>query len=314
VRLPLARLETLFLTIAQSLEAGLTFAAFANGPGAADLPRSISDRFKKGVRRGEPLSEIFDDLGILEPLELALLRAGERRGDEAGALRSLVRRCEARRADRRRVLSRLAYPGLLLVAAILIQPVPSLFSNGIGTYLGAILPRLAAIGGALFFAKVLLSHGGLAGAPLRTLFQILPPFSHIARLRARSSFADVLGESVRAGLSIKEAIALAASSAAHDGFRRVDRVIARVDQGASLSVALGELSGLDRGDLALIANGERAGKLEELLAHMARDYDQRARTAVIVSITTFTGLVTAAVMAWMAVQIIGGWRALMRSS
>ncbi|MCC7386400.1 MAG: type II secretion system F family protein [Deltaproteobacteria bacterium] len=308
--LPLARLELLLVTLAQAIEAGLTLHAYAHGPAAADLPPSIAERLRRAAAAGEPPSTVFADLALLDPAELAMLRAAERRAGEASALRLLARRCETRRADRRRLLIGLAYPGLLIASAILVRPLPALVLTGVGAYLAAIAPSMLGsilVGAALFLSARFLPRGARVWRPLRAAVQIVPPFSRIALHRARATFADVLGASITAGLTIRESIPLAAESAAHRGLATSPAVIARLDAGATLADALGELPALPSNDRALIAHGEQAGKLDEVLPRIAREHEQRARATTLATIVATIVLATIGVMGWMASAIVSGF-------
>jgi len=308
---PTAQLEPLMLQLAELLGAGFTVRHALTGPLGEGLPAPIAGRLKAGAAADLPLSEILGPLGVVDPGAIALLRAGEAHGGLPEALRQVAQRLAERRAARRQLLGGLAYPALMVFFAVAVIPVPLLFTQGLGAYLGRVAPLLllllAAVLAFAYAPRLPQEH------PLRRTFRNLGlaiPFVRVPLYSAAvSTFADVLGTSVKAGLPIREGLALATSATPHPTFEQLGpEVVRQLDSGATLIAALAPL-GLPPDFATQVATGERAGTLDDALPRLARAYRehaQRAARRLLAGIGALAFAIAALIAAVNVVQGIGG--------
>jgi type II secretory pathway component PulF len=114
----------LFRSLASLHRAGVAWPeALASAAGSKPALRGVRD----AVGRGAPLSEAFAP--VVDPLDLALLRAGETTGGLEAALDRIADRHEAARAERSARLGALAYPVLIAHVAALLLPLPDLIQG-----------------------------------------------------------------------------------------------------------------------------------------------------------------------------------------
>lgn len=102
--------------------AALTNAGLSSGDALASCARSGNTfllRLHAAVRRGTALSAALRGRGLpFTEAEVAVVHAGERGGSTARALTLLAQRMESESAGKRRIVSALAYPALLLCGAV----------------------------------------------------------------------------------------------------------------------------------------------------------------------------------------------------
>ncbi|MBI4819393.1 MAG: type II secretion system F family protein [Deltaproteobacteria bacterium] len=311
VALPLRALEELLVPLAQSLEAGLTLLEHANGPASVLMPRPIQRALDAGARQGRSVTELFTSLGILSNAQLALLAAAEARGEPAVALRAVAARVGEERKDLRRLALGLLYPAFLVLTTLLVQPLPKVVTEGLAGYgsavLGPLLLFTATIAAAVFFVPRL-HPDGLLLRGVRGLLLLIPPTAYAARHRALASFADVLGASISAGLTFRDSVPLACEATGHPSFRgRADRVLGRIGEGATLADALMKELRLPPTFAALVAHGERVGKLDEILPQLSIEHAAKARAALAATMVVTLLFAGVAVMGYVAYEVASGW-------
>ena len=130
----------------------------------------------------------------------------------------------------------------------------------------------------------------------------------LPRFDSDACFAALLGDAIRSGLPVRAAAPLAASAVDHPAVVAVGRAVpARLDAGETLTEALAPLPGLSRDALALIDAGERSGRLDESLAHVAREARSKARLIALSlhgALSFFLGLLVAGIVAY---AVISAW-------
>ncbi len=308
---PWKQRETLLLSLAQALEAGLSPHQFAQGPLAATLTPALAQKLQLSTQAGEALSQTLSEAGVLHPSGTALLRAAEAQGKLPGALRALARKLEAQRQARYKLTLGLLYPGLLLISAILVQNLGTLVLVGPAAYAQAVLGPLLGIGLVavfLFYGLPRLDPRGRVSSALKPMFALMPPLGRILWHSAIADFASALGDCITAGLSVREALSLAAEASGHRGMiQRSPQALAALDQGAQLAEALAALGALNAEDRALIGHGELVGKLDEVLPKIAAHHHARAKTLTTIAIVVTITLSVAIVFGGMIHQITSGW-------
>lgn len=304
-----ARLERLLLAFAQAIEAGFSLPALAGGPAIAGLPARLRGRLRAGVSAGEALSSLL--AGVLDPPSVALLRAAEERGGVPAALRLVAARIAERRRDRLKLLLSLAHPALIVLAAAVFLPLPLLFRGDVAGYAARALPLVGAVLAGtvgILLAGVVLPPGSPLDRALSRLALWFPPTRAVRLRSSLATFAGLLGEAIRSGLPVRAAAPLAASAVDHPAVVEVGRAVpARLDAGETLTGALSTLPGLSPDALALLDAGERTGRLDESLAHVARDARAKARLlalALHAALSVALGLVVAGFVAY---AVVSSW-------
>lgn len=289
-RLPLRELESFLVAASESLAAGITTTAFAEGAGGAMLPPALGQRFQELADAGGSVVTLLEEIGLPGAGDAAVLRAAEKRGELPKGLSALAQGVETRRKGLGRFLGQLIYPCVLLLAWILIEPLAQLVLQGPLAYAKHVLPRLVplvAIAGVTPYLAVRLSGQSSLQRWILAPLAYLPLLSGISLRRGKAAFAEVLGSSLRAGLPLYEALSLAGSGASHPKITRpMPSVSEAILRGDRLYVAVERLP-FTREERAWIQHGEESGHLDDALLRLeARNREQaQVRTRVLFLLT-----------------------------
>ena len=286
-------------TLATAIEAGLPPAQALRTSAPDDLAE-VAD----ALMAGQSLAAAFRRFGGAPPSDIAIVEVGERSGRLPAALRRLGARYARKAAFQRRLIGRLAYPILLLHAAVLLPALPLVVSQGLTRYLsatGSMLLMLYGVGFALSLAWRFL--------PLEGLVLRWPIIGPLLRSRAVADHAFVFGALLSAGAPLPESLKTAAQSVDLQALRAAGlRVAMAVRSGRSLADAMADETAIfGKVTIELVHTGEVAGKLETMLEQVEtmaeRDADQASR--LIVKALSALALFVAAVV--IASMVIGFW-------
>ena len=296
VRLTRVQRAAFIRNLALTLQAGVPVAvALDLVEGAAGTPREakLAGILKDEVTSGAALSAAFARQPGLAGLTAALASAGEASGRLADAMTRLADVLDAREAFRARVVGALAYPAVVLAAAVgviafmVVGVVPS-FAGSLDA-LGTALPpstqavlaastwlqeNAGAIGaGTLVMLAVVV---GLARLPfLRSprdrLRLMVPGVAGLTRDASLASVCHVLALLTKSGAPLADALEVARVAAGNAWLERAwERVASDVTSGVSLTEAmqqrLGQVAPIA---LGLIRVGEGTGALDVRLAQAA---------------------------------------------
>lgn len=300
----------IYISLATTLEAGLPLpAALRSALGATASWTSVGQDLARQVEGGETLSRSMARSGAFSDIEIRLVEAGERSGRLPEALARLGGRFEHLAQTRGRLIWGLAYPVLLLHAAIFLPSLPLLVGGGTGTFVAAVLPQLFILYGVSAGLCFLLPY--LARTPAGLDLPILGPWS---RQRAVADYAFVLGSLVSAGGSLPAALRFAADSMDLPLFKAAGlRIAGRVERGSGLGPAFSAEQGVF-GPLFVeqIKIGEVAGRLEPGLRkaeEIARDDAAAATRHALVCLTVGAFAVAAGLIAWHVISFWSGYAA-----
>jgi type IV pilus assembly protein PilC len=266
--------------------------------------KSVLDDVHERVRSGASLSEAFEAHGDLFPgVYTASLLAGEKSGGLEQVLRRFVAYMKVLGAVRRRTLSALMYPAVLVVlslavvAIIVVRVVPA-FADFYGTF-GRELPlvtrSIIAVSKfvSTFWPVVLLataaavftvwgwSRSAANQARLHRMLLGIPVLGGVARKFATSQLARTLATLLGGGLPLVNSIGVAARAIGNRFMAaELDVVGQRVREGESMSAAM-----LARGtfpDVAvkMVEVGESTGALQDMLNSLADFYDEEIETTL----------------------------------
>lgn len=266
--------------------------------------RRVLDDVHERVRGGTALSEAFAaHAELLSSVYTASLVAGERSGNLDSVLRRFVDYTRVIATVKRKTISALVYPAILvalafaLVSIIVLRVVPA-FSD-FYTSFNAELPLVTRIIVAVsdgVRAHALLLAAGAAGtvaslalwirqpgqkARFDRLLLKLPFVGEIAAKFGTSQMARTLATLLGGGLPLVNALAIAARSVGNQHIaRELEVVAARVREGVSFASALEARGIFPEVAVKMAEVGESTGALQDMLNTVADFYDEEISTAM----------------------------------
>jgi type IV pilus assembly protein PilC len=297
------------------------------------LERQKSERFREvladirdKLKSGVSLSDAFASYGdAFPPIYSTSLRAGERSGDLEGVLRRFLRYQKMMVALRKRVVTALIYPSILItlscgmVIIMLTKVIPKFaeFYAGFNAELPAFTRLLIAI------ANVLNSHFLIALVILVILllllrqwistsgrvawdrFKLQVPFvGGVMHRVAVMQFTQSLGTLLSGGTPMVPAIEIASQSVGNQMISgKIAGIVQNVREGEPLWRSLEQTKVITDLAVEMIKVGESTGALTEMLANVSEFYDEEieARLSRVVAaiepiILVFMGLVIATLL------------------
>ncbi|MBP7570531.1 MAG: type II secretion system F family protein [Acidobacteria bacterium] len=289
------------------------------------LFRAVLDDVHERVRAGAALSEAFAAHGALFPtVYTASLMAGEKSGSLEQVLRRYVAYVKVVSGVKRRTISALIYPAILLalalaiVSIIVLKVVPA-FSEFYGTFDRELplITQLIVSFSAFLRSELLLIVLGLAvlaaGAAawlrrpgqrerLDALLLQLPAVGPTARKFATSQLARTLGTLLGGGIPLVNSIEIAARSVGNQAMAAAMQVVGeRVREGESFAGALAARGVFPDVAVKMAEVGEATGALQEMLNSLADFYDEEIET----DLGRFVTLVEPALLVLMGLVIAG---------
>jgi type IV pilus assembly protein PilC len=287
--------------------------------------RAVLNDVHERVRSGSSLSDAFGAHGALLPsVYTASLVAGERSGSLDTVLRRFVEYTKIIATIKRKTLSALIYPAILislalvLVAIIVFKVVPA-FTDFYGTF-NAELPLVTRIivGVSTFVrAEALLitvvaaaSIGGIVAwarqpgqkARVHHALLTLPVLGEIARKFATSQMARTLSTLLGGGLPLVNALDIAAKSVGNQYIaKELDVVGVKVREGAAFAAALEARGVFPEVAVKMAEVGESTGALQDMLSTVADFYDEEIST----NMERFVTLVEPVLLVAMGIVIAG---------
>jgi type II secretory pathway component PulF len=266
------------------------------------------------LRSGQALHAAGRIAGLFTPIEAAVLAAASAGGSPAEAHRRLGERAQARHERLRALRGRLLLPGFVLMAALVLLPLPAVMSGALSVagWLLRNLLVLALLGGLWAVAR---SHyqrqtagvGGVGAGVLEPLLLQAPVLGELLRAAQVQRFFEHLALLLGCGLPAAEAVRLAAGT--------LDIAVIRDDFAAAVPALQGGASlhqcarcwrfATDAEVIGLIASGEGSGRLPELLERYAATSSARVRDRAEALATWLPRLAYAALALWIASQLVG---------
>ncbi len=254
------------------------------------------------VRAGAALSEAFEAQGEMFPgIYTASLLAGEKSGGLEEVIRRYVAYVKVVTAVKRKTLSALVYPAILLalalvvVAIIVLRVVPEFegFYQGFGAELPLGTRMIVAFsdflrgylffvvlgGGATFVAVwYWLRQPGRAAVVDRLILRV-PAVGTIAARFATSQLARTLATLLNGGIPLVNAIDVASRALGNRFFAdQLTLVGQRVREGEALAAALDDRGIFPAVAIKMVEVGESTGALQEMLTSIADFFDEEIDT------------------------------------
>ncbi|MGH9145990.1 MAG: type II secretion system F family protein [Vicinamibacterales bacterium] len=289
------------------------------------LFRAVLDAVHEKVRAGTALSDAFAEHGDLFPrVYTASLVAGERSGNLDAVLRRYVAYEKVIDAVRRRTLSALIYPtilvllsiGLVLIIVLKVVPAFSDFYAGFGAELPFSTRLIVGISD-FVLGNILLFLAGTATAAVAFLIWFrqpgqrtridrgllkLPFIGNSFRKFATAQLARTLSTLLGGGIPLVNALEVAARSIGNRHMARVlESVTQRVREGESLASSLGARAVVPDVAIKMVEVGESTGALQDMLASLADFYDEEIETEV----SRFVTLIEPIILVVMGIVIAG---------
>lgn len=261
----------------------------------------------------EPMSRAMRQYPeVFSPLICNLMVAGEKGGFLVESLRSSADYLEREIALRNMIRRATFYPKLLLVVALCII-------GAANTIAGMIVPGGQGVFnsplnqivtwmwlGPTIVGTWVCFRIGLAYEPTRyiwdTFVSKLPYLGTTVRQFAMAKFGRALGALYRGGVSIPDAMVLAAFSCGNQYLaRRMAPAFSHLQGGASLGETLAQTGAFNPVVLSMIRTGEATGNLDEMLNNMAQYYEDEASVRATQMGHVFAVLVLLAVIVYLIV-------------
>lgn len=299
----------LFDSLATLLDSGLPLAESVGtvlSSSGRRRTRSMLGQVRESLRAGEPLSAAMRAHDTwFDPVEIAMVEAGQHSGELADVLRNLALRHERTSELTSRLASALAYPAIVACVGVgvvvflstrtLPQLVGVLEQAKVGT--PPLTRAVMSVGQGLadgwpwIVVGILLATAaaGWAAQALdrrnlewpRTLRRLIPATFRRVRL---AQLASGLAELTRSGVPVGEALRVLsptfAGPVAGSLGRRLRDASRRLEEGAELPGALDDALWFDAEFRQLLAIGQASGELDTLLDRVADRYSRSAKRAI----------------------------------
>jgi len=270
------------------------------GDGGADPVAKAAMRVRDSLREGAALSDALrDKAGLDDPVTLSLIGGAEVSGDMAAALSTAADIMQNRLSVRRRILTGLTYPTILMFVAILsvglimvaiipqfrplvedrIELVPAMGRAvfGLSSVLSALWPLL-------LLAAILAGAGAYVAARRGLLTPILVQWGNrlpgIRQLLMRNQMMlllHVLGALLSREITLSAALRVVSRSAPSGPVASgMANVTKQVESGDALSTALRTSGLLPREAIEMIRIGEEAGDLGGMISRTSADMREAA--------------------------------------
>jgi type IV pilus assembly protein PilC len=287
--------------------------------------KSVLDDVHDRVRAGSSLSEAFESHGAMFPgVYTASLLAGEKSGSLEQVIRRYVAYVKVVSAVKRKTISALVYPAILLalsivvVGIIVLRVVPEFgsfyeqfgaelplatriivaISNFAGSYFFLLLLAIAAAGVAFWFW---LKRPGSRIVFDRWVLGI-PSLGSIARKFGTSQAARTLATLLGGGIPLVNAIDVASRSIQNRYLaRELQTAGQQVREGRALALALADTGAFPDVAIKMVEVGEQTGALQEMLNSLADFYDEEIET----NLGRFITIVEPALLVIMGIVIAG---------
>ena len=263
--------------------------------------KAVLDDVHDRVRAGAALSEAFEAQEMIPGMYTATLLAGEKSGGLEEVIRRYVDYVKVVAAVKRKTVSALVYPLILLtlstivVAIIVLRVVPEFegFYQGFGAELPIATRTIVAVSRFLrtYMLVLVLSVGGAVvagvywlrqpgtGALLDRLILRVPLVGTIAGRFATSQLTRTLGTLLGGGIPLVNALDVASRALGNRFFADQLKVVGRrVREGESLAAALAERGVFPAVALKMVEVGESTGALQEMLTSIADFFDEEIDT------------------------------------
>lgn len=270
------------------------------GDGGDDPISKAAIRIRDSLREGQALSQALQEkAGINDPVTLSLIGGAEVSGDMSSALTTAADIMQNRLDVRRRIVTGLTYPGILLFVAILsvglimiaiipqfrplvedrldLVPAMGRFVFGVSSFLAALWPMIVLGTILLGVATYVAARRGLLSGVLVRIGNRVPMVRNLLLRNQMMLLLHVLGALLNREITLSGALRVVSKSAPEGPVRKGMMAVSKdVESGAALSTALRTSNLLPREAIEMIRIGEEAGDLGGMIGRTSGDMREAA--------------------------------------
>lgn len=232
------------------------------------------------LRRGKSLAEAGQRAGLFVGLDATLIQIAESGGIYTEVFHQLAQSYEEQARYQQQIKSRLTWPLIILLLAIIIQPLPGLVLGPItlGGYLRmtvGLIMQLGLLSWIIWHLPQWLHHRCFQPLSLGILWDklqlIIPYWNRWYIRRTVRNFMRSLGLMLQAGLPILEALPKAYEIVDNLIIRRhLQQIIIHLQQGRTFAEAILAVTEINHVAIQLVTTGEQSGSLAEMMLHYAK--------------------------------------------
>jgi type II secretory pathway component PulF len=279
--LPASELAQLYLQLERLQLAGIplqeAITTLTSGKGQISQRAKVTLTY---LRRGKSLAEAGQQAGLFIGLDATLIQIAETGGIYTEVFHQLAQSYEEQARYQQQIKSRLRLPLIILLLAIVIQPLPNLISGQLtlGGYFSVtvgFIIQLVLLSWIIWHLPRWLRHRVVKPIGLGILWDKLqlgiPYWSQWYIRRTLRNFMRSLGLMLQAGLPILEALPKAYEIV--DNFiirQHLQQIIIRLQQGQTFAEAILAVKEIDPIAIQLVTTGEHSGSLAEMMLHYAK--------------------------------------------
>ncbi len=274
---------------------------------------------KKGYSLKDSMKPCSNALGAAYTM---LIVAGEESGKLEEILSSIIKNLITQEKIKNDVISKSAYPALMLVLAIFVALLFKTFIVEIFTQSASgakVCITAIALRAAMQIAIVFLALAGVVYlifknkallSKITSKLTAFKPIRNLVQNYSYSNFFSVLTLAYTAGISIGEALNLAASVVNMPEDARILKIASsRVQQGCELTTALSATNLFSEYAISQIATGEKAGELEKMLHAVSYDYESKLKVSLEVMLKLLEPVMILAVGIIVLIVAVKGYQA-----
>lgn len=263
--------------------------------------RAVLDDIRQRVKGGASLSDAFSAQGLFSEVYTSALLAGERSGNLAGVLDQFITYQKVTGSVRRRLLTALVYPALLVIVAAAVLSYVTLFViprfaelySEMNTELPPLTVAVVTIAlnlrasilvfllllASVVTALVLIGRSEAGAQALDRARMKLPLLGDILLKFRLTQFCRTLATLLTGGIPLVPSLEVSAGAMESPALRRVVETAARgVSEGQSLHAALAGTGIMPDLVSEMIEVGESTGALSQMLASVAEFYEEELNT------------------------------------
>jgi len=270
------------------------------------LARALGEALA-AVESGSPLADgMATRARLFGGMEVAMVRAGEASGHLESMLNRAADHLEFEHRLWLRVRKLLVYPAIMLIALIIVPPLPVLVLQGPVPYLRCILPNVLGLAelAACLLALRAVSAVEPVGRALDAMKLAVPVLGTVLRRLALARFFRAVADLYSAGVSLFTAVELAAGSCGNRALGAgLRRALLPLRDGVPLSRALATAAIVGPDLTQVVATAEESGSIDEMLGRVASNLESEASAAIDAAVPVLAVLFWAALAIPLILQI-----------
>jgi type II secretory pathway component PulF len=242
------------------------------------LPDGLAETLRRAMRVSAPLGASLRDAAFVDDAAAALIDAGAEGGFLPRAFLAVADQLDEGIKRRRRALAALSYPAFVAIAAVVVLPLPSAVTGGVGAWAAVAVPGVSVIVAVMVGIFVVLPRSPPATqATIKRAAARVPVLGAFVTDDGRAAFLDILWRLLGAGVAVTVALPRAMNASGLALPVSADAVVDVVERGGTLAGALEKTGLFDTVSLGQIAVAEQTGSLDRGLSALSSSFQERGR-------------------------------------